>query len=185
MNEFPQNPQLPPSSGGYYGPPAAPPTMQYPAYPGVMGPQMIAVPPTPPPPPASRGTGVWIAITAAVTAGIVASLLLGFFIGRDTRLSNSEVQSKINQQATADQISQERALNNLRRELNRRQQSTINRVSARAEARGRREGRAQGEREGFASGQNQGFSQGRSEGFSEGQSEGLETGACIADFFYC
>src|SRR5450755_3624206 len=89
---------LPPANGG--GAPLA----QVGAYP--VAPYMAAVPVTPP----RRSAGFWVAVTAAIAAGVVLALLAGFFIGRDTRLSNTSVQSKVTQQAQADQIAQQQIL---------------------------------------------------------------------------
>src|ERR1017187_925876 len=66
-----------------------------------------SVPPIPPP---GRSTGFWIGVSAAITIGIVGALLIGFFIGRGSRLSNESVQSKIVQQSQADQIAEQQAL---------------------------------------------------------------------------
>ena len=169
--------QLPPGTGG-------PPPVGYayaPVAPQSAPPGMV-VPPVPPP---GRSPGWWVGITAAATVGVLLALLAGFFIGRGTRLSNDDVQARIDAQAQTGQIAQERALNDQRRDLLRRQRSLVGRVSAKAEARGRREGRERG----FTEGQSEGFAQGQSTGFAQGQTEGynegLDTGSCLADYFYC
>lgn len=170
--------QLPPGAG------APPPSVGYgyaPAVPSAAPPGVV-VPPVPPP---SRSPGWWVGITAAATVGVLLALLAGFFIGRGTRLSNEDVQARIDAQAQTGQLAQERALNDQRRDLLRRQRTLIGRVSAKAEARGRREGRERG----FDEGQSAGFSQGQNAGFAQGQNEGysqgLDTGACLADYFFC
>jgi hypothetical protein len=169
--------QLPPSAGG------PPPAQQYPyaPQPATM-PPMAPVPPVPPP---GRSAGWWVGITAAVTAGVIVALLGGFFIGRGTRLSNEEVQTRINAQAQTDQIAQERALNDQRRDMLRRQRTLVGRVSSKAESRGRRQGREEGFNEGQSTGFNQGQAQGYTQGQTEGYDQGLDTGACIADYFFC
>lgn len=173
--------QLPPGASG-----AAPsphyPYAQPPGPPAGGMPPMAPVPPVPPP---GRSAGWWVGITAAVTAGVIVALLGGFFIGRSTRLSNDDVQTRINAQAQTDQVAQERALNDQRRDMLRRQRTLVGRVSAKAEARGIREGREQG----YDEGQNVGFSQGQTQGYTQGQTDGyddgLDTGACLADYFFC
>jgi hypothetical protein len=174
--------QLPPSAAG---PPPATQAYPYgPVGPSAMPPGMPVgvVPPVPPP---ARSAGWWVGVTAAVTAGVLVALLGGFFIGRETRLANSDVQTRIDAQAQTDRIAQERALNDQRRDMLRRQRTLVGRVSAKAEARGVRRGRA----EGYNEGQSVGFSQGQTQGFAQGQTEGydsgLDTGACLADYFFC
>jgi hypothetical protein len=171
--------QLPPGAGG--------PSLTQPY--GYQ-PQMAQGPPNglapvPPVPPPGRSAGWWVAVTAAVTAGVIVALIGGFFIGRGTRLSNEAVQDRINAQAQSDAVGQERALNDQRRDLLRRQRTLIGRVSAKAEARGRREGREQGYDEGQSIGFNQGQTQGYTQGQTEGYDQGLDTGACIADYYFC
>lgn len=176
--------QLPPTANG--APPTHPHTYQAPP-PGIppTAAGFAPVAPVPPVPPATRSTGWWVGVTAAVTAAVLVALLGGFFIGRDTRLSNHEVQTRIDAQAQADRVAQERALTDQRRDLLRRQRTLIGRVSAKAEARGVRRGRE----EGFTDGQSVGFGQGQAQGFVQGQTEGydqgLDTGACLADYYFC
>jgi hypothetical protein len=176
-------PQLPPPGHGPAVPAHAPP----PGYVTGWAPPPGAVPSMPPQ--RGRSAGFWVGITAAITAGVIAALLIGFFIGRGTRLSNDEVQGKLTQQQQADLIVQQKALNDQKAEISARNSKLIGRVSAKAEARGRREGRSQGRQEGFADGQNSGFSQGQTAGYAQGQSDGydsgLSTGSCLADYFYC
>ena len=171
---------LPP--GGNGAPPAQPYTYAPPGHPTGAFVPLAPVPPVPPP---GRSAGWWVGITAAVTAGVIVALLGGFFIGRETRLSNDEVQSRIDAQAQTDQVAQERALNDQRRDMLRRQRTLVGRVSAKAEARGLRQGRE----EGYDQGQSVGFSQGQTQGYTQGQTEGyddgLDTGACLADYFFC
>ena len=172
---------LPPGAGG------PPPTQPY-AYQPVQGPPLGMAGPhgsVPPVPPPARSAGWWVGIPAAVTAGVIVALLGGFFIGRSTRLSNDAVQERINAQSQADQITQERALNDQRRDMLRRQRTLVGRVSSKAEARGRREGREQGYNEGQSAGFSQGQSQGYTQGQTEGYTDGLDTGACLADYFFC
>ena len=170
--------QLPPTSGG------PPPAVGY-GYAPAPAQHMAPGPAVPPVAPQGRSPGWWVGITAAATVGVLLALLAGFFIGRGTRLSNEDVQARIDAQAQTGQLAQERALNDQRRDLLRRQRTLVGRVSAKAEARGRREGRERG----FDEGQNAGFTQGQSTGFTQGQNEGynqgLDTGACLADYFFC
>lgn len=177
-------PQLPgPGVGG--PPPMAPGYSQYPAY---YGPPMH--PSTVPPlPPESRSTGFWIGISGAVALGIVAMLLVGFFIGRGTRLSNESVQSKITQQSQADQIAEQQALD--------RQSSVLKQAESRAVASARHTAREEGRSEGFRNGQEVGFEHGHEQGYNEGNltgrtagetqgfSQGLNQGACFANTIYC
>src|SRR5437763_6868009 len=97
-----QFPPLPPPNGGGTPPVAQASVPMVPYSPAQYGP-VPAVPPR-------RGAGFWVGITAAITAGVVLSLLAGFFIGRGSRLSTSNVQGQITQQAQADQIAQQQSL---------------------------------------------------------------------------
>lgn len=176
-------PQLPPP-----GAPGGPPVYPQGAYlPGNYGPPPAGVPPMPP----SRGrsAGFWVGITAAITAGVVVALLVGFFIGRGTRLNNADVQSKLTQQQQADLIVQQKALNDQKSVLSSRQNKLVGRVSAKAEARGLRQGRSEGRQQGYTEGQSAGYSQGQTAGYSQGQTvgydSGLSSGACLTDYLYC
>jgi hypothetical protein len=174
----PYVPVMPPGYAGYVAP-AGPPVVPPIAPPVAVGPAGGPV----------RSSGFWIALTGIVSALVVIALLGGYFIGQSTRLSNADVQTKINQQAHADQLAQQRALDALRVELNDRAAARVRRASARAERRGLREGRAEGRQAGFEQGRSTGFSEGQSSGYASGQqegySQGLDDGSCIADFFYC
>lgn len=175
-SEFPQLPQ-----GSGTAPPLVPPGhIAYPV--GVPMPAQ-AVPAVPPSP--GRSPGFWVAVTAAITIGVVLALLGGFFIGRGSRLSNAEVQNRLTQQQQADLIVQQKTLNDQRTDLLRRQRTLIGRVSSKAEARGRREGVARGRQKGFADGQSQGIAQGQAQGYQEGRDTGFDQGLCLADYFYC
>jgi len=177
-------PQLPgPGAAGQ--PPMAPGYSSHPAY---YGPPMYpaAVPPIPP---TAKSTGFWIGISGAVALGIVAMLLVGFFIGRGTRLSNESVQSKITQQSQADQIAEQQALDT--------QKAGLETIRSHAVASARRSGYSEGQRQGFTAGQQQGFSSGQQQGYTQGQaagtaigetqgfSQGLNQGACFANTIYC
>ncbi len=168
------------------GPPAAPPA--YPSHPAYYGP--AAAPATVPPlPPNSRSTGFWIGISGAIALGIVGTLLIGFFIGRGTRLSNESVQGKITQQSQADQIAEQQALDN--------QKAVYTAAEARAVSTARKNAYSEGHQAGFTAGQQQGFSTGQSQGYAQGQaagtalgetqgfSQGLNQGACFADSVFC
>lgn len=154
----------------YYGPPGQPA-------------------PVPPIPPRSRSTGFWVGISAAITLGVVAALLIGFFIGRGTRLSNDSVQGKIVEQSQSDQIAEQQALDV--------QKATLATNEARAVAAARRSAYSAGQTAGYTAGQQAGFSNGQSEGFVQGQasgtaegetqgfSQGLNQGACLANSVFC
>jgi flagellar biosynthesis/type III secretory pathway protein FliH len=143
----------------------------------------------PPIPPRAKSTGFWVGVTTAITIGIVVTLLLGFFIGRGSRLSNDSVQSKIIEQAQADQISEQQALDS--------QKAVFAKDEAQALGAARRSAYSQGQQAGFTAGQQQGFSAGQSQGFNQGQatgsaqgqasgfSQGLNQGACFANTVYC
>lgn len=175
-------PQLQP---GGSAPAPVPGTSYYPTYPGQPMPP-AAVPPIPP---RGRSTGFWVGITTAVTLGVVGALLIGFFIGRGSRLSNDSVQGKITQQAQADQIAEQQALD--------KQQVTLRSAEARAVSAARRSAYSQGRTAGFTAGQQQGYTAGQSQGFVQGQaagsaqgqveglSQGLNQGACLANTIFC
>ncbi len=122
----------------------------YPAHPAYYGPPMhpAAVPPIPP---AGRSTGFWIGVSTALTLGIVGALLIGFFIGRGTRLSNESVQGKIVQQSQADQIAEQQALDN--------QKTTFASAEARAVSAARKAAYSEGQEKGFTAGQQAGLQQ--------------------------
>ncbi len=178
-----QYPQLPGPAPGAPG--LAPGYATHPAY---YGPPMhpANVPPIPPP---GRSTGFWIGVSAAITIGIVGALLIGFFIGRGTRLSNESVQSKVVQQSQADQIAEQEALDV--------QKTTFAASQARAVASARKTAYSEGQQAGFTAGQQQGFTSGQSQGFVQGQAtgtaqgettgfgQGLNQGACFANSVFC
>jgi hypothetical protein len=68
------------------------------------GPPPAALPPVPPD--RGRSAAWWIGVSASVAAAAVLLLLAGFFVGRSSRMSDDQVQTKITQQAQADQIAQ-------------------------------------------------------------------------------
>lgn len=170
------------------GPPGVPTAPGYPGPPAYYGPPMhpAAVPPIPP---RGRSTGFWVGISSAITLGIVGALLIGFFIGRGSRLSNESVQSKITQQSQADQIAEQQALDS--------QKTTFARSEAQAVSAARKGAYTEGQQAGFTAGQQQGFSNGQSQGFTQGQasgaaqgevtgfSQGLNQGACLANSIFC
>ncbi|HEY3758493.1 MAG TPA: hypothetical protein VGL37_01935 [Solirubrobacteraceae bacterium] len=132
--------------------------------------------------------GFWIGVSSALTLGIVGALLIGFFIGRGTRLSNESVQGKIVQQSQADQIAEQQALDN--------QKTAFASAESRAVSAARRTALSEGQEKGFAAGQQAGYSSGQSQGFSEGQAAGTAAGevqgfsqglneACITDSVFC
>lgn len=165
--------------------PVAPGYSPHPAY---YGPPMSPanVPPIPPP---AKSTGFWIGISGAIALGIVGTLLIGFFIGRGTRLSNETVQGKITQQSQADQIAEQQALDS--------QKTTYTAAQTRAVSAARKAAYSEGQQAGFTAGQSQGFSSGQSQGFAQGQatgaalgetqgfSQGLNQGACFANSVFC
>jgi hypothetical protein len=158
------------------GPPIAP--MGYPT---------AAVPPVPPP--KGRGAGFWVGITAAIAAAAVLLLLAGFFIGRSTRLSDDQVQTKINQQAQADKIATQKALTDQADVLRTERIRLVRRAADRARGRGLRQGRSEGREQGFDDGQAQGFQAGQSSGYAQGQNDGYQSGisdgSCLANYFTC
>jgi hypothetical protein len=176
-------PQLQPPARGM-----APSAPAYPAHPAYYGPpiQPAVVPPIPP---SSKSAGFWIGVSTALTVGIVGALLMGFFIGRDTRLSNESVQAKIVQQSQSDQIAEQQALDA--------QKTTLSAAEARAVSAARKTAYSQGRQSGFTAGQQAGFTSGQSQGFSEGQatgtaqgetqgfSQGLNEGACLTNSIFC
>lgn len=185
-----QYPSLPPPNGGRGYPPA--PSVAYAPVPyhGVPYGPVPVVPP-------SRGAGFWVGITAAIATGVILALLGGFFIGRGTRLSSTDVQAKVTAQAQADQIAQQQALSAQKAA----DQTALNRAVANArrngEAAGFRQGRIQGQAQGYQTGQAQGFQQGQqtgqAQGFGQGQrsgqrqgyQQGLTTGCLAAGGIFC
>jgi hypothetical protein len=188
--QFP--PRSPPNGGGM--PPVAHATVPMVPYsPAQYGP-IPAVPP-------KRGAGFWVGVTAAIAAGVVLSLLAGFFIGRGSRLSNSDVQSKITQQAQADQIAQQQALAAQKAADQTAEDKAVTAARRAGESAGLREGRIQGQQQGFqqgqqagyqagqSAGQAQGFQQGQTQGFNQGQSagysQGFNSGLCASANLVC
>jgi hypothetical protein len=170
--------------------PGAPPVAHtYSPHPAYYGPPPMSPATVPPIPPARRSTGFWIGISGAIALGIVATLLIGFFIGRGTRLSNESVQGKIVQQSQADQIAEQQALDN--------QKTTYAAAESRAVSSARKTAYSEGQQAGFTAGQQQGFSSGQTQGFAQGQaagtalgetqgfSQGLNQGACFANSVFC
>ena len=168
MSAHPNAPLQSQPTGGYLVQPL-------PSQPGLGPGGMPPAPPNgavPPTPPAPRSSGFWVAVSAAATIGVLAALVIGFFVGQSGRMSDDQVQAKLDGQAKAAQAAQAAALVDQKQDLSRgfatRLQRVINRVSAKAEARGRSEGR----NEGYAQGQNDGFSQGQNAGYNKGFDEG-------------
>ncbi len=189
-----QYPPLPPGNGG--GHYAVSPQATYPA---------AAYQPSPygyvPPVPPRRGPGFWVGITAAIATGVILALLSGFFIGRGTRLSNEEAQSKITQQAQADQIAAQQALSSQKAVDQTAQARAVGAARRSGESAGLREGRIQGQQQGYqqgqqagysqgqAAGQANGFQQGQQQGFNQGQSsgynQGFNSGLCAVTNLVC
>jgi flagellar biosynthesis/type III secretory pathway protein FliH len=148
---------------------------------------MAAVPPMPPQ--QGHGAGWWVGVIAAATAVAVLLVLGGFFLGRGTRLSDDSVQTKINQQRQADQISQQRVLDAQAATMRKERAAAVKLASDRARARGIRQGRSEGHQQGFVEGQDQGFNNGQSSGYAQGQNDGfnsgLDTGSCLANSNFC
>lgn len=130
-------PVAPPAPTGYYAVPYAP-------APGV-----------PPLPPRGRSTGFWVGITAAVTFGVVGALLVGFFIGRGTRLSNDSVQGRIIQQSQSDQIAEQTALDAQKTKFQGDEAAAIGSARTNAYRQGQTAGYNNGYRDGQAQGQQQ------------------------------
>ncbi|MDX8152098.1 hypothetical protein SK069_10875 [Patulibacter brassicae] len=133
-------------------------------------------------------------MTAAL---VVLTLLGGFFIGRGSRMSNGDVQQRLNQQVQADQVTLDQELNKQRTEMIAQRDRIVRRAETRARrdgradglrqgrSEGRAEGRAEGEAAGRAAGRAEGEVAGRAAGLQEGWSSGFDTGLCLSDTFYC
>jgi len=178
-----QYPQLPGPTPG--APPVAP---GYAAPPAYYGPPMHPAN-VPPIPPAGRSTGFWIGVSAAITIGIVGALLIGFFIGRGSRLSNESVQSKIVQQSQADQIAEQQALDSQKAAFTANEARAVSAAKKAAYTEGQQAGFTAGQQQGYTSGQSQGFIQGQAAGTAQGEtsgfSQGLNQGACFANSVFC
>jgi hypothetical protein len=166
------------------GPALAPPTM---AYPVAYAPQPMAA--VPPMPPRGRSAGFWVGVATLATVGLVAALLVGFFIGRGSRLSNDAVQSKITQQSQSDQIAEQAALANQKSVFATQLASAVSTARRNAYASGRQAGFTAGQQAGYTSGQSAGFASGQASGQAQGQqagfSQGLNQGACLANTIFC
>jgi hypothetical protein len=79
------------------------------------------------------------------------------------------VQDKLTRQQQANLIVRQKALNDQKAEISARNSKLIGRVSAKADARGRRRRRSQGRQEGFADGQNSRFSKGQTAAYAQGK----------------
>jgi hypothetical protein len=176
-------PQLHGPVGGT--PPAAP---VYPGQPAYYGPPVhpASVPPIPP---RAKSAGFWIGISSAIALGIVGALLIGFFIGRGTRLSNDSVQGKIVQQSQADQIAEQQALDTQKTAFASSEAHALAAARKNAYSAGQTAGFTAGQQQGFSSGQSQGFAQGQATGTAQGETEGfsqgLNQGACFANSVFC
>ncbi len=198
MSEFDpptqQYPPMPPGNGG--GPAVA---VAHPGYP-VMPYQPSPYGPVPATPP-RRGAGFWVGVTAAIATGVILALLAGFFIGRGTRLSNSEAQSKITQQSQADQIAEQQALGQQKatdqaaenKAVSQAQKSGIQQGLQQGQIQGQQQGYQQGQAAGYSQGQSagqtQGYQQGQQDGFNQGQSsgfsQGYNSGLCASSGLVC
>jgi hypothetical protein len=190
-----QFPSLAPPNGGG-APPLGPQRPPYPALPYAAA-QYGPVPAVPP----RRGAGFWVCVTAAIAAGVVLALLAGFFIGRGSRLSNADVQSKITQQAQADQITEQQALSAQKGADQTAEDKAVVQAQKNGEAAGLRQGQTEGQQQGFQQGQQagyqqgqtagqaQGFQQGQQQGFNQGQSsgygQGFNSGLCASQSLVC
>ncbi len=178
-------PQLQPPGAG--APPAAPAYGGQPAY---YGPPMQPAT-VPPIPPSGRSTGFWIGVSTALTLGIVGALLIGFFIGRGTRLSNESVQGKIVQQSQSDQIAEQQSLDSQKTAFAAAEARAVSTARKNAYSEGQEKGFSAGQQAGFNSGQSQGFSQGQATGTAQGEVQGFTQGlsdaneACITDSVFC
>jgi hypothetical protein len=181
-----QYPQLPGAAPG-----SAPAPNGYASQPAYYGPPAPLGPPAsvPPIPPPGRSTGFWVGISCAIAVGVVAALLIGFFIGRGTRLSNESVQGKIVQQSQSDQIAEQQALDQQRSALAAKQARAVAEARHNAYAAGRTAGFSAGQQAGFNTGQSEGFAQGQATGLAQGEttgfSQGLNQGACFANSIFC
>jgi hypothetical protein len=187
-------PAIAPGNGGGVRPTAPhSPYATVPYMPAQHGP----VPATPP----QRGSGFWVGVTAAIAAGVVVALLAGFFIGRGSRLSNSGVQTKVTQQAQADQIVEQQALSAQKAADQAAEDNAVTQAQKNGEAQGLRQGRNEGQQQGFqqgqqagyqqgqSAGQASGFAQGQQQGFNQGQSsgynQGFNSGLCVSQNLVC
>jgi flagellar biosynthesis/type III secretory pathway protein FliH len=143
----------------------------------------------PPIPPAPKSTGFWVGISTAITLGIVGALLIGFFIGRSTRLSNENVQGKIVQQSQADQIAEQQALVSQKTAFTAAMARAVSAAKRSAYSEGQQNGFTAGQQAGFTSGQQTGYNQGQEAGSAQGEtrgfSQGLNQGACLANSVFC
>jgi hypothetical protein len=162
MSQIPQYPPLPPNQGGALVPVPNGGYAPVPYQASPYGP----VPPVPP----HRGSGFWVAVTALAATGVILALLAGFFIGRGTRLSNTEAQDKITQQSQADQLAQQRTLDS---QVRADQTARDNAVSA-ARAAGEKDGYRNGETDQSVKDQalaNQQYQAGLTQGQQQGQQQ--------------
>jgi hypothetical protein len=178
-----QYPQLPGPGGG---PPPAP--LEYAPYPVSYGPPGPAAT-VPPVPPGPRSTAFWVGVSTAITLAVVGALLIGFFIGRGSRLSNDAVQGKIVQQSQSDQIAEQQALDHQSAVLQAREAHAVAAARHSAYSAGRQAGYTAGQQAGFVNGQTQGYQQGVTTGTAQGEttgfSLGLNQGACFANTVFC
>jgi hypothetical protein len=145
--------------------------------------------PVPPIPPRARSAGFWVGVSTAIALGVIGALLIGFFIGRGTRLSNDSVQGKIVQQSQADQIAEQQALDSQKASLASSEARAVSAARKSAYSAGQTAGYTAGQQAGFSNGQSQGFAQGQATGAAQGEtqgfSQGLNQGACLANSVFC
>ena len=135
-----------------------------------------------------------------VGLGLLVLALIGgagagaFFLGRDTRLSDTQVEAKLTSQASHDkrlytrqaQAALAKQKTTLNKRFEQRQQTAVNQASAAGEQRGQAAGFSSGQEQGFNSGKAKGYDQGHGEGAAEGYGQGFDEGTCYTpdDFEY-
>jgi len=150
--------------------------------------------PLAPAPPAKRRWPARVGAGALVLALVGGAATGAFFYGRDTRLSDGEVEAKLTKQAAHDKTvytkQAQAALARQKRTLNQRfetrQQTAVNQAAAAGEQRGRSVGYSAGQSEGSESGKAKGYQDGHTDGEVEGYGDGFDEGTCYdpEDFEY-
>jgi hypothetical protein len=134
--------------------------------------------------PQHGGRRRWPRVLAAlgVVLAIAGAGVGSFFYGRETRLSDGEVEAKLTRQAAYDKRvygeRQRSALRQQKRSLTDRFERRQTQAVGAAAAAGEQRGYSSGQAVGYGSGKAQGEQEGRSEGEAEGYSEGFDEGLC-------
>jgi hypothetical protein len=132
--------------------------------------------PTPQGAPPKRGPAFWVPVIALAILVTLALVAAAFFFGRGTRMSDSEVSSKLSKAHAADvraaRAHERVALADQKRALIKVHKREIRRLNKLSYTKGRTEGVSAG----YASGQSAGFSSGESQGLEKGRDQGREEG---------